>query len=126
MKNHDLKPSLEIPMMSLPVLLQVLQPMLQSTPWTMTQTTGESDPIRGQLKAQSSQKSCNRGHQRYKGGPTKGLPMATLYQSLESSPIRGQLRVQSSQCCNRGHHRHESSPIEWGLLRSCLGGSKTS
>ena len=85
----------------------------------------ESGPTMGQLKAQSSQRSCVRGHQRHEGGPTKGLPMVTHYQSHKSSPIRGQLRVQSSQCCNRGPRHHESSPIKWGLLRSCLRGSKT-
>ena len=55
MKNRDLKLSLEVLVMSLPVLLRalqpVLQPMLQSMPWPMTQTTGMSDPSRGLLKA---------------------------------------------------------------------------
>ena len=66
MKNRDLKLSLE-----------------------MTQTTGESDPSRGLLKTQGSQGSCNRGHQCHEGGPTKGLPMVTHYQSPKSGPIRG-------------------------------------
>ena len=48
-------------------------------------------------------------------------------QSHESDPIWGQLRVQGSQCCNRGLcQSHKISPINWGLLRSCLGGSETS
>ena len=75
MKNRDLKLSLEVLVMSLPVLLRALQPMLQSTPWPTTQTTGESDPSRGQLKAQ--------------GSPTRGLPMLTYYPSHKSGPIRG-------------------------------------
>ena len=104
----------------------VLQPMLQSMPWPMTQATGESDPSRGLLKAQGSQGSCNRGHQRYEGGPAKGLPMVFHYQSHKSGPIWGQLRVQSSLCCNRSHYHRESIPNKWGLMRSCLGGSETS
>ena len=67
--------------------------MLLSMPWPMTQGTGESDPSRGLLMAQGSQGSCNRGHQHHKGGPTKGLPTVTYYQSHESGPIRGQLKV---------------------------------
>ena len=85
MKNRDLKLSLEVVVMSLPVLLQVLQLVLQP----MLQTTGESGPSRGLLKTQGSQGSCNRGHQRHEGGPIKGLPMVTHYHSHKSGPIWG-------------------------------------
>ena len=49
----------------------------------------ESGPTRGQLRTRSSQGSCNRGHQRHEGGPTKRLPMVTQNQSHKSGPIRG-------------------------------------
>ena len=62
-------------------------------------TTGESDPSRGLLKVQGSQRSCSRDPQPHESGPT-----------------RGQLRLQSSQrSCNRGHRHHESGPPR-GLL----------
>ena len=96
-KNRDLKPSLEISMMSLPVLLRALQPMLQSTPSPMTQmllTTGESDPSRGLLKVQGSRISCSRDRQPHESGPTMG-----------------QLRTQSSRrSCSRDYRQLLPSP----------------
>ena len=59
-------------------------------------------------------------------GRVRNLP-GPQSSNQESNPIWGQLMVQGSQCCNRGlYQSHESSPIKWGLLRSCLRGSKTS
>ena len=48
-------------------------------------------------------------------------------QSHECSPNNwGLLMLQGSPCCNRWQHHYERCPNKWGMLRSCLRGSKTS